>query len=46
MAEGYRNEVASYQDTPPRGAVFFHGQDLERGVAGQGAHGAPRAVKR
>lgn len=30
------NEVAGYQDTPPRGAVFYHGQDLERGVAGQG----------
>lgn len=38
MSEGWSdvNEVASYQDTPPRGAVFYHGQDLERGVAGEG----------
>ncbi|WP_164012144.1 DUF6891 domain-containing protein [Pyxidicoccus trucidator] len=38
MSDGWSdvNEVASYQDTPPRGAVFYHGQDLERGVAGQG----------
>lgn len=38
MSDGWSdvNEVAGYQDTPPRGAVFYHGQDLERGVAGQG----------
>ncbi|MFY0577344.1 DUF6891 domain-containing protein [Cystobacter fuscus] len=38
MSEGWSdvNEVASSQHTPPRGAVFYHGQDLERGVAGQG----------
>ncbi len=38
MSDGWSdvNEVASYQDTPPRGAVFYHGQDLERGVAGEG----------
>lgn len=38
MSDGWAdvNEVAGYQDTPPRGAVFYHGQDLERGVAGEG----------
>lgn len=38
MSEGWSdvNEVASYQDTRPRGAVFYHGQDLERGIEGQG----------
>ena len=30
------NELASEQDTPPRGAVFYHGQDLERAVEGGG----------
>ncbi|ATB34797.1 hypothetical protein CYFUS_000204 [Cystobacter fuscus] len=38
MSEGWSevNEVASSQDPLPRGAVFYHGQDLERGVAGEG----------
>jgi hypothetical protein len=30
------NEIAAERDPPPRGAAFYHGQDLERGVAGQG----------
>jgi hypothetical protein len=30
------NEVAADQPGRPRGAVFYHGQDLERGVAGKG----------
>lgn len=30
------NEVATDQSGQPRGAVFYHGQDLERGVAGKG----------
>ncbi|MFP2927704.1 DUF6891 domain-containing protein [Pyxidicoccus sp. 3LG] len=38
MSDGWSdvNELASYQDPPPRGAVFYHGQDLERGVRGEG----------
>lgn len=38
MSDGWAdvNELASYQDPPPRGAVFYHGQDLERGVQGEG----------
>jgi hypothetical protein len=38
MSDGWAdvNELASYQDPPSRGAVFYHGQDLERGVQGEG----------
>lgn len=38
MSDGWSdaNEVASGMDPAPRGATFYHGQDLERGVAGEG----------
>jgi hypothetical protein len=32
------NEAADDRDPPPRGAVFYHGQDVERGVAGEGLY--------
>jgi Domain of unknown function (DUF6891) len=32
------NEAAEDRDPPPRGAVFYHGQDVERGVAGEGLY--------
>jgi hypothetical protein len=32
------NEAADERDPPPRGAVFYHGQDLERGVEGDGLY--------
>jgi len=31
-------EVAGDRDAPPRGAVFYHGQDLAQGVAGEGLY--------
>lgn len=38
MADGWSdvNERASRRRPVPRGAVFYHGQDLERGVRGEG----------
>ncbi|WP_407569976.1 DUF6891 domain-containing protein [Deinococcus altitudinis] len=38
MSEGWGevNEMADSLETAPRGAIFYHGQDLERGVAGHG----------
>src|SRR5262249_24467388 len=32
------NDLAADRDVPPRGAVFYHGQDLARGVAGEGLY--------
>ena len=45
MSDGWdeANDMASQLDPPPRGAVFYHWQDLERGVRGEGlwlAYGA------
>ena len=45
MSEGWdeANDIASSLPSPPRGAVFYHWQDLERAVAGDGlwlAYGA------
>lgn len=38
MSDGWEDvsEAASDLKPPARGAAFFHGQDVERGVAGQG----------
>lgn len=38
QSEGWSdaNEAAERREPTPRGAVFYHGQDLERGVAGDG----------
>jgi hypothetical protein len=38
VADGWEDtdEAADEQPRRPRGAVFFHGQDLERGVSGRG----------
>ncbi|MCP3143044.1 DUF6891 domain-containing protein [Pyxidicoccus xibeiensis] len=38
MSDGWYdvNELASRRSPQPRGAVFYHGQDLERGVRGEG----------
>jgi hypothetical protein len=38
MSDGWEdvNELARARKSRPRGATFYHGQDLERGVAGQG----------
>ncbi|HSI05270.1 MAG: hypothetical protein ACAI38_03175 [Myxococcota bacterium] len=45
MSDGWdeANDIAATLATPPRGAVFYHWQDLERGVKGEGlwlAYGA------
>lgn len=45
MGDGWdeANDIAAQLETPPRGAVFYHWQDLERGVKGEGlwlAYGA------
>jgi hypothetical protein len=45
MSDGWEdvNGLARKKPTRPRGATFYHGQDLERGVAGEGlwlAYGA------
>src|SRR5215469_17653370 len=38
MSDGWSdvNDIASDLPEPPRGGVFYHGQDLERGVRGEG----------
>ncbi|MDH6115955.1 hypothetical protein ABH930_002182 [Kitasatospora sp. GAS204A] len=38
MSDGWCevNEIATERRTPPRGAVFYHGQDFERAVGGGG----------
>lgn len=38
MSNGWEdaNEIAHGMDPPPRGATFYHGQDLERGVRNAG----------
>jgi hypothetical protein len=45
MSDGWdeANDIAAQLPKPPRGAVFYHWQDLERGVKGEGlwiAYGA------
>jgi hypothetical protein len=45
MGDGWdeANDIAAQLENPPRGAVFYHWQDLERGVKGEGlwlAYGA------
>lgn len=45
MSDGWddANEIAAERDPTPRGAIFYHWQDLERGVRGEGlwlAYGA------
>jgi hypothetical protein len=45
MSDGWdeANDIAAQLEKPPRGAVFYHWQDLERGVKGEGvwlAYGA------
>lgn len=45
MGDGWdeANDIAAQMTAPPRGAVFYHWQDLERGVKGEGvwlAYGA------
>jgi hypothetical protein len=40
MSDGWEdaNDAAADSAVPPRGATFYHGQDLERGVRGEGLH--------